>query len=83
MYTNIFFAFEGRIPSSIIRELSHIGADCRIVEYDDFLNEEFCYLEVRSKQNLIRVMHYFQNLNDFHFKYYYPVSEAREPALAA
>lgn len=75
MNTKIFFAYEGRIPSVILRELAQMGADCRKVEYDDFLKEEFCYLKVKTKQHLIRVMQYFKNLNDFHFKYYHPVND--------
>ncbi len=78
MNTKIFFAFEGKIPRGIIRDLQSIGADCRERAYDSFLKEEFCYLRVKTKQSMIRVMHYFQNLNDFHFKYYYPMDQAVE-----
>ena len=70
MQTKIFFAFDGKIPRGILLELTQIGADCRDVMYDDFLKEEICYLKVKTKRNLIKVMQYFQNLKDFHFKYY-------------
>lgn len=81
MNTKIFFAFDERIPNGILSELAQFGADCRQVEYDPFLGEEICFLRIQTKQSLIKVMQYFQNLNDFRFKYYQPVTEKFQMAL--
>lgn len=75
MNTKIFFAFDERIPYSILSELARFGADCRQIEYDPFLEEEICFMKIDTKQSLIKVMQYFQNLNDFRFKYYQPIPE--------
>ena len=81
MNTKIFFAFDERIPNGILSELAQFGAETRQVEYDPFLGEEICFLNVNTKQSLIKVMQYFQNLNDFKFKYYQPITEKLQVAL--
>ncbi len=78
MYTRIFFAYEERIPSGVLYDLMEKGADCNRIEYDSSLREEICLIEVHNKSSLIRVMHYFQNLNDYDFKYYFPIQETAQ-----
>lgn len=75
MFTNIFFAFNDHIPRNVLTELKQIGADIQTPTYDASLEEEFCCLQINSKPNLIKVMHYLRNLNDYHFKYYYPLRQ--------